>query len=188
MLNIFFYLFLFIIVQNKSIAKNRIIKLSDIIKIILIELAKKTQSKVMIMLEINAPIMIAMKLFQTFKVLKPAIKLPVQTPVSGSGIATKHVSIRYRLKLDVCRFILSTLTENFFEFTRKPLVLDFINFVVKIIARHGSIDPKKPNKQASQAGRTLTPQKAGLIANGIAILASNVGIIARIIQASQIHP
>ena len=168
-------------------ARNTIIKQSEIIKIVPIELEKNTHIKVIIKHEIIAPIKIDIKLFQISRLLNPAIKLPVQTPVNGRGIATKPQSVRYFFKLEVLLFICFTLTENFFELTRKPLVLDFKNLVKYIIARLGNIDPINANMQACQAGSALFPQNAGFIAKGIAIFASNAGIIASIIQASQIQ-
>lgn len=174
-------------VTNRSIAKKAIIKQREIIKIVPIEFEKNTQISVMIEQEMADPIIIASIDFQTFKLLIPAIKLPVQTPVSGNGIATNPHNIRYFLNVEVCFSSCLALTENFFELTRSTLVLDLQNLVKEIIAKLGIIEPKNANMHACQAGSAFVPQKRGFIAKGIAILVSSVGIIASKIQASQIQ-
>ena len=88
------YFFLKIVI-SKSTAKNAIIRQRETIKIVPIELDRYMHNSVIIPHEINAPITIAKTLFQTERLENPAIKLPVHTPVSGNGIATKLVSNRY---------------------------------------------------------------------------------------------
>ena len=71
----------------------------DIIKIYVIEFENTSQINVIIPAEIIAPITIDRKPYLISKLLSPTIKLPVQTPVNGSGTATKPVSIKYLVKL-----------------------------------------------------------------------------------------
>ena len=51
---------------------------------------------------------------------------------------------------------------------------------------HGRIEPIKENINASKPESAFSPQKAGFIAKGMAILASSAGIRATKMQASQI--
>lgn len=51
---------------------------------------KTVQSSVTTPALINAPIDIAIKQYLMFKLVRPAIKLPVHTPVNGKGTATKQ--------------------------------------------------------------------------------------------------
>ena len=83
----------------------------------------------MIVQEMALPIIIAIIDFQMLKLLIPATRLPVQTPVKGSGIATNPQSVKYFLKFEVLLSICLAFIENFFEFTRNPLVFDLQNLV-----------------------------------------------------------
>ena len=89
-----------IVLTSKSMIKNAIIIIKLIINIAEIELLKIQQSNVINTEEINAPMLIDKKAYITFKFVSPAIKLPLHTPVSGKGIATKQVNAIYFLKFE----------------------------------------------------------------------------------------
>ena len=69
--------------------------IKEIIKIYDIEFSNKTHNKVIAEVEIKVPMAIVKKENFISRLLKPAIKLPVHTPVSGKGTATKPASAKY---------------------------------------------------------------------------------------------
>lgn len=64
------------------------------------EFVNKLHSKVIAQLETNAPKTIEIKQYLSFKLVKPAITLPVHTPVKGIGTETKQHSNKYFLNLE----------------------------------------------------------------------------------------
>ena len=69
-------------------------------KIYDIEFVKTVHRIVIAHAEIKLPITIDKKLYFISKLLKPAIRLPVHTPVKGIGTATKPAKARYFFKAD----------------------------------------------------------------------------------------
>lgn len=134
--------------------------------------------------EIKLPMDIGMKLSQGESLVNPAIILPDQTPVIGNGMATNPPSNISFLIVDDWEDNLFNL-ELYFSWTNPVKKRFFILRVKKIIGNDGIILPTKPHINAQYHGRTFSPSKEELSANGIAIRPSSAGIIAIIITASQ---
>lgn len=114
--------------------------------------------------------------------LRPAIKLPDQTPVRGIGTATKQASARYLWNEDLL-FNDALLMAYFWKKLewRQKAVCFFIFLPTNITKKEGIKEPKKDKIIANAGESALLPQIAVFIPNGKAIFVSNVGIIDTII-------
>ena len=131
----------------------------------------------MIAQAIKLPIAIAIKLCQIFNEVQPAIKLPDQTPVSGSGMATNPPSNNNFLKVEFVRESLESFL--LYRSCTKPVKNRFLIFRVKsMTGRAGTKLPMNAQRNAAQAGKTFSAKICADSANGIAILPSNPGMIA----------
>ena len=159
----------------------------EAIKIVVMEFENLMHKIVTMALEMIAPKDIAKKQNLIFKLLSPAIKLPVHTPVRGMGTETKVAKVKYCFKRE---FLFVTIFVLFLYFCKnllvtKPAVLLFSFLITNIISRLGKIEPMVAIAKAENGDKAFMPQMSLFIASGIAILLSIVGSIATINTASQ---
>ncbi len=133
--------------------------------------------------EIKEPMQIDKNDCQSFKLEKPAIKLPVHTPVKGRGIATKPPNKNIFLIEVFFLFIFSiSLLLNFNLLIilsyKKPLDRFFTALHKTITGKQGIIEPTNVHRKATITGISSIPKFERLRANGKAILPSKEGIIA----------